>query len=153
MFSRRKRNYNIFLYTALIVAICALLAILLWPEPVAVSENNDNINVNSQTSTENQIQKEQIKSQETVENSDEDNDIEDKDSELTQTNTQSYYIVKNNDNVISVFFVTEDGTKIKLEDTDILYELLPLEDQKRFDTGIIVENQEKLMTLLQDYES
>lgn len=153
MFSRRKKNYNIFLYTALIVAICALVAFLLWPEPVAVSENNDNINVNSQTNTENQAQKEQIKNQETFESTDKNNDIEDKDNELTQTNTKSYYIVKNNDNVISVYFVTEDGKKIKLEDTDILYELLPLEDQNRFDAGIIVENQEKLMTLLQDYES
>ena len=138
MFSRRKKNYNIFLYTALILTICALLAVLLWPEPVAVSENNENINVNSQANT---IDK--------TENQEETYEKE----EVTEPVTNSYYIVKKNGNVISVYFVSEDGTKVKLEDTEILYELLPLEDQNKFDTGIIIENQEKLMTLLQDYES
>lgn len=138
MFSRRKKNYNIFLYTALILTICALLAVLLWPEPVAVSENNENINVNSQANTIDKTEKQE----ETYEK-----------EEVTEPVTNSYYIVKKNGNVISVYFVSEDGTKVKLEDTEILYELLPLEDQNKFDTGIIIENQEKLMTLLQDYES
>ena len=54
--------------------------------------------------------------------------------------------------MISVLFITEDGTQVKLEDTEIVYEVLPPEDQANFDKGIVVEEQEDLNTLLQDFE-
>ena len=149
MFSKKRKNYSIFLYTALILTICALLAVLLWPEPVAVSNNEENINVNSQTNTTDNSKElqEEVKTETPQKN--EDNE----DETLTETNSKSYYIVKKNDDVISVYFVTDNGSKVKLEDTDILYELLPIEDQNKFDQGIVIEDQEKLATLLQDYES
>ena len=75
-----------------------------------------------------------------------------KQEESTPTSNQTYYIVKKYGDVISVFFITEDGTQVKLEDTEIVYEVLPPEDQANFDKGIVVEEQEDLNTLLQDFE-
>lgn len=140
MFSKRRRNYSVFLYTALIISICALLAVLIWPDPIATNESDDKINVNAQTNTVGKPEeKEQIKTE--------------NDKEVTEANNKSYYVVKKNNNVISVYFVTSDGTMVKLEDTEILYELLPFEDQNKFEKGIVIEDQEKLATLLQDFES
>ena len=42
---------------------------------------------------------------------------------------------------------------VQLETTEILYDLLGTEDQKLFDEGIPVKNQEELSALLQDFES
>ena len=42
MFTRQKKNYRIFVYAALVITLCILVAALMWPkeaEPV----NNDNI--------------------------------------------------------------------------------------------------------------
>lgn len=47
----------------------------------------------------------------------------------------------------------ESGKQVKLENTDILYEFLPPDDQKSFDQGIKVATQEELAALLQDFES
>ena len=45
-----------------------------------------------------------------------------------------------------------DGKELKLEDTEILYDLLPEEDQANFNKGIILEEYEQLASLLQDFE-
>ena len=60
--------------------------------------------------------------------------------------------MKKSGDAISVFFITEDGKQIKLEDTEIIYDLLPQEDQRNFDVGIVLEEQEQLSSLLQDFE-
>mgnify|MGYP003302556964 CR=1 FL=1 len=74
-----------------------------------------------------------------------------KDSDTVSKN-KTYYIVKKSGDAISVFFITEDGKQIKLEDTEIIYDLLPQEDQRNFDVGIVLEEQEQLSSLLQDFE-
>ena len=73
--------------------------------------------------------------------------------EFIKNKNESYYIVLKEGDAVSVFFVDSKGDKIKLEDTEILYDLLTVEDQQRFDKGIVIKNQEQLASLLQDYES
>ena len=65
----------------------------------------------------------------------------------------SYYVVRKDGSNVSVFFVDEKGNQVKLEDTDIVYDVLTPDDQKSFDEGITVADQEELAALLQDFES
>ena len=142
MFAKRRKNYRVFVVTALIISICALIIVVLWP--AEQDDKEDDINVNAQTST--------------IENKDENSSKDEMDvstnyeKDDTTTKNKTYYIVKKYDEVISVFFVTEDGQQVKLEDTEILYDLLPPEDQKNFERGIILEKQEDISSLLQDFE-
>ena len=150
MFSRKKKKYRTFVVTALIVAVCILIIVLLWPQNLETKEINEvNVSVDSRSN-------EPAKPSNEHENSQITDDVvkeENKEQETsTSTNMESYYIVKKNGEVISVFFVDKEGKKVRLEDTDIIYEVLTLEDQKLFETGIIVEDQEKLASLLQDFE-
>ncbi len=142
MFAKRRRNYTVFVYTALIVMICILIVAILWPKS---SEDNQN----SDLTTTTQVQ-EQHKDQNLVNNEHEPDDY----SEETGTEqlVKSYYIVRKEGEFISVFFVNANGQEVKLEDTGIVYDVLTLEDQDKFDKGIMVENQEKLTSLLQDFE-
>ena len=138
MFSRRRRNYRVFVVVALIISICTLIIAILWPDkPV---DRIDDVNVNTEAN---------------INENDEENPIvipEGEQETSTDSNDATYYIVKKNGTLISVYFVTEEGTQVKLEDTEILYDLLPLEDQANFDKGIVVEGQEELSSLLQDFE-
>ena len=67
--------------------------------------------------------------------------------------TQSYYVVRKDGSQICVYFSSGSGSEVKLETTDILYDLLPLDDQKAFEEGVKVNTQEELAALLQDFES
>lgn len=66
---------------------------------------------------------------------------------------QAYYLVKNDKNIIKIFYVDSTGKENFLENTEILYEVLSKEDQKRFDEGIKLENRDSLARLIMDYES
>ena len=62
-------------------------------------------------------------------------------------------MVKNVDGQIKVFFMDEGEDPVELETTEIIYDLLSTADQKLFDEGFKVKNQEELAVLLQDFES
>ena len=66
---------------------------------------------------------------------------------------QSYYVVRKDGSQICVYLASGSGSEVKLETTDILYDLLPLDDQKAFEEGVKVNTQEELAALLQDFES
>ncbi len=152
MFSRRKKNYRTFVITALIVALCILIIALLWPqspEPATVED----VNVNADSRTDEQTPTES-KDDEEIRQQTENTDNAQKDDQGTSTEVEasSYYMVKKKGDVISVFFIDEKGNMVKLEDTQIIYELLPLEDQVLFEKGMVIESQEQLASLLQDFE-
>lgn len=142
MFSRRRKNYRTFVICALIITLCVLIIALLWPQTPEeqVKEENMNVTVNTEPSIDN----------EDINKNQEDQELNEETS--TPSAQTTYYIVKKNGDVISVYFVDGNGARVKLEDTDILYELLPVEDQEMFEKGIVIENQEKLASLLQDFE-
>ena len=143
MFSKRKRNYTLFVYIALIITSCMLIAAILWPEKPEIDKDDSFGPVQ-------EVQKEQ----KVDSNDDKNKDIAKSETETNTSNkNESYYIVLKEGVAVSVFFVDSKGDKIKLEDTEILYDLLTVEDQQRFDKGIVIKNQEQLASLLQDYES
>ena len=143
MFSRRKKNYRVFVVTALIITLCVLIAVILWPSKPIVNEP-----VNTSVTEPVEDIADEPSKEEANNKLNNTNDEE----QRTSSKSQSYYMVKKNGHVISVYFITESGEKLKLEDTEILYDLLPPDDQEKFDTGIIIEHQEDLASLLQDFE-
>ena len=64
-----------------------------------------------------------------------------------------YYIVKELDQVISIYYCNEKGEEIFLRNTDIAYSLLSETDQALFSKGIIKHTEEELDELLQDFGS
>lgn len=143
MFSRQKRNYRVFIYAALVVAICVLIVLLFWPkEPddVIYQENNSTTGVKEEHTYD----------------YDEDMNMTDKeetDDVVSKEELESYYLVKKDGDLIKVFFSDKYGDLIELEDTGIIYDLLPVEDQSRFEEGIKINTQEELSSLLMNYES
>ena len=148
MFTRQKKNYRVFVYTALIITVCLLAAALLWraDDPAAGTEAA----ADTAAETEKQEKEEIPPADEPADSEKNEEDVNERG--ITQ-NSQSYYIVRRDGDVISVFFVSPDGEEVRLEDTDIIYELLPPEDQNSFDEGIKAESQDQLASLLQDFES
>ena len=158
MFTRQKKNYRIFVYTALVITLCLLVAALFWPKD---STPQDDAQVNAQTETgqEGQGQQEQIQdggsddggSAAEQTGGSGDGDVMENDD--ISSGLHSYYVVRKEGSNVSVFFVDEKGNQVKLEDTDIVYDVLTPDDQKSFDEGITVADQEELAALLQDFES
>lgn len=141
---KRRKNYMTFIYTAIIIVLCLLIAAIAWPsEPDTAPVNNT-----GSTDADNLIKDN---------NSDhggilpEDNAPEEKNDISKEAVT--YYLVKNVDGQIKVFFMDEGEDPVELETTEIIYDLLSTADQKLFDEGFKVKNQEELAVLLQDFES
>lgn len=146
MFATKKRkNYMTFIYSAIVVVLCLLIIAIAWPTEAETEP------VNKQSSTDmGRIAEPDTDS--------ESSDDEEKDQSAGEKNIisekgASYYLVKSVDGRIKVFFVNEEGEKVELETTKIVYELLSTSDQKLFDEGVTLNSQEELAVLLQDFES
>jgi len=64
-----------------------------------------------------------------------------------------YYLVKEVDGVITIFYYDEEGKESLIRDTDIAFSLLSIADQALFQKGVIKHTPEELDELLQDFES
>lgn len=155
MFTRRARkNYRTVMFSAVIVLLCILIAVLAWPEApieavpgsseVKPAENNENYGSPQQ--------EEDVKdSNAGILLEPEENLIENEENSMNLS-TESYYLVKRMGQEIAVFFCDSHGNMVQLETTEIIYDMLGPGDQKLFDQGIQVKSQEELGTLLQDFE-
>ena len=163
MFTQKKKNYQTFLYVAVVATLCFLVLALLWPQDAPEEPSADL----SSTSLRGEDQdKTEDETPPAVQDPDENEDPEeDPDGELQDPSgsenqkdnmpgsADSYYLVKHADGQIKVYFVSGDGSMIELERTEIVYEVLGTEDQKHFDAGWRINSQEELAVLLQDFES
>lgn len=68
-------------------------------------------------------------------------------------NTTSFYLIKEVDRVISIYYYDESGEETFIRTTDIAFSLLSEADQSLFSEGIIKNTEEELEELLQDFES
>jgi hypothetical protein len=66
---------------------------------------------------------------------------------------KGYYLIKEIDGVIKIFYFNEDGKESLIRETDIAFSLLSVTDQTLFRKGIIRHSPEELDELLQDFES
>lgn len=66
---------------------------------------------------------------------------------------KGYYLVKEVDGIIKIYFYDEEGKESLIRETDIAFSLLSIADQALFQKGIIKHTPEELDELLQDFES
>ena len=74
-------------------------------------------------------------------------------SDTGDPDNKGYYLVKEIDGVIKVFYYDEEGKESLLRETDIAFSLLSVADQALFQKGVIKHTVEELDELLQDFES
>lgn len=148
MFTRQKKNYRIFLYSMLVITLCLLIVALLWPKEAEPEENI----VSAESEVEEKQPSMQYEEPQQTEKNPENTEEEQQNEDMGQDG-ESYYMVRKDGDSICVFFCDGSGSEVKLEETEILYDLLPAEDQNAFDQGIKAEGQEELAALLQDFES
>ena len=66
---------------------------------------------------------------------------------------EGYYLVKEVDGVIMIFYYDEKGKESLVRETDIAFSLLSIADQALFQKGVIKHSSDELDELLQDFES
>ena len=69
------------------------------------------------------------------------------------TDRRGYYLVKELDGIIKIFYYDEEGKESLIRETDIAFSLLSIADQALFQKGVIKHTTEELNELLQDFES
>lgn len=82
----------------------------------------------------------------------EENDVNDDEDNQQNSNT-NYYLVKEVNGVIKIFYYDEQGKETLIRDTNIAFSLLSMADQEFFRQGVIKNNKEELDELLQDFDS
>jgi len=65
----------------------------------------------------------------------------------------SYYLVKEINGIIMIFYYNEEGKESLIRETNIAFSLLSTSDQKLFEKGVVRNTPEELDELLQDFES
>jgi hypothetical protein len=64
-----------------------------------------------------------------------------------------YYLVKEVDGIIKVFYYDAQGRESVLQNTNILFSMISESDQSLFTRGVILDTEDELINLLQDFES
>lgn len=70
-----------------------------------------------------------------------------------RTYREEYYLVVEENGLIKIYQCDLDGGKNLVRTTDISYSLLYDDDQQMFSDGIMVDTEDELMEILQDFES
>jgi hypothetical protein len=70
-----------------------------------------------------------------------------------QNSNTDYYLVKEVNGVVKIFYYDEQGKETLIRDTDIAFSLLSMADQELFRQGVRKNNIEELDELLQDFDS
>jgi len=84
------------------------------------------------------------------------NDTEEDTQELENkgdVESKGYYLVKEVDGIIKIFYYDEQGNEEFIRATDIAFSLLSISDQELFQYGVRKHTVEELNELLQDFES
>ncbi|NLY71504.1 MAG: hypothetical protein GX076_07500 [Clostridiales bacterium] len=79
--------------------------------------------------------------------------VTDEKEETNIEKNEPYYLIKEENRVISIYYIDENGEKTFVRNTDINYDLLSNTDQSLFSNGIIKKSVEELEELLQDFGS
>ncbi len=144
MFSQRRKKYRNYVWASVLTAIALLSLVLLLGYLGSFKDKAyEETPANDTVSTQSEVQ--------TKENDDIETD-EEVQSEI-ESKKQTYYLLKLDNDVIRVYFSDQQGNLTELEETDIVYEILSIEDQAQFQEGIQVESRDALNRLLMDYES
>lgn len=157
MFNRKKRIYEKKGFYILIMSVL-LIALGIFAIPWGGGENADASNTAAQTPVPDEEDN-------WWEDDEDDEEYTDDNTENTDENRQQnklddidksqlpYYMVLEENGLISVYYYDKNGNISKYKDTEITYSLLNEADQMSFSEGIMVKTKDALMELLQDFES
>ena len=147
MFSQRRKKYKNMVWASVLtaVAILALVALLGYLGSFK-DKTYEEAPANEVVST----------SQDNKQYKEEDDVVEAENGEdvvaARDIKKQTYYLLKYDNDVVRIYFSDQQGKLTELEETEIVYETLSIEDQQQFDEGIQVESRDALNRLLMDYE-
>lgn len=160
MFNRKKRIYEKKGFYILIMSVL-LIALGIFAVPWGGGENADASNTAAQTPVPDEEDNWWEDDEDDEEYTEDDNS--DKSAEENRQNDNKlgdidrsqlpYYMVAEQDGLISVYYYDKNGNISKYKDTEITYSLLNEADQMSFSEGIMVKTKDALMELLQDFES
>lgn len=150
MYYRKRNKSGIIAMSVVIIACLIAIAYVLWPKEPNV--DND-ITADNQVSTEDQWNNEDTTGNISNEHGNNENTGDNQQDQNIMEETNSYYLLRNDNGVINIYFCDGKGSETFLESTDILYEVLSENDQASFNEGYKVESRDQLFNILQDYES
>lgn len=158
MFSNQKNNFfkGKWFYG---IIVLFLLAFGIWVNTDTESQKaNTNTKVEQETQSapkepsvvDSLGQESSHETKETNEESEESTEESEKTSEEAQ---QSYYLIKEVEGVVKVFYCDEKGQETLHQITSIPFQLLSKEDQQMMSEGVRVETEEKLAGFLENFDS
>ena len=160
MFNRKKRIYEKKGFYILIMSVL-LIALGIFAVPWGGGENADASNTAAQTPVPDEEDNWWEDDEDDEEYTEDDNSDKPADENRQNDNKLGdidksqlpYYMVVEQDGLISVYYYDKNGNISKYKDTEITYSLLNEADQMSFSEGIMVKTKDALMELLQDFES
>lgn len=159
MFNRKKRIYEKKGFYILIMSLL-LISLGIFAIPWGGGENAGASNTAAQTPLpeednwweDDEDDEEYTEDDNSDEPADENKQNDNKPGDIDKSQLP-YYMVVEQDGLISVYYYDKNGNISKYKDTEITYSLLNEADQMSFSEGIMVKTKDALMELLQDFES
>lgn len=125
------------------IFLAGLLAFGWWiNQPMDEQQDKDDIIANAETPVKNE--KPDVSSTSA---------IGDDNKNVVSGESSAYYLLKAIDDEINLYYYDETGKEKLLRVTDIAFSLISENDQEEFKKGIIVNTEEELNQLLEDFES
>ena len=149
MFSNQKKGFikSKWFYGLLVLF---LLAFGIW---VNYDGNSQNVNTVTELSekTHNQTQERQP----VVDRLDHETNEKESENEAAQTEEkqQTYYLIKEVEDVVKVFYCDENGQEDLYQITTVPFQLLSTEDQQLLSEGVRVEDENELADFLENFDS
>ena len=149
MFSNQKKGFikSKWFYGLLILF---LLAFGIW-----VNYDGNSQNVNTVTEESEKTQNQTQESQPVVDSLDQETTEKESENEAAQTEEkqQTYYLIKEVEDVVKVFYCDENGQEDLYQITTVPFQLLSTEDQQLLSEGVRVEDENELADFLENFDS
>ena len=144
MFSNQKKGFikSKWFYGLLVLF---LLAFGIW-----VNYDGNSQNVNTVTEVSEKTQNQTQESQPVVDSLDQETTEKESENEAAQTEEkqQTYYLIKEVEDVVKVFYCDENGQEDLYQITTVPFQLLSTEDQQLLSEGVRVEDENELADFL-----
>ena len=149
MFSNQKKGFikSKWFYGLLVLL---LLAFGIW-----VNYDGNSQNVNTVTEVSEKTQNQTQESQPVVDSLDQETTEKESENEAAQTEEkqQTYYLIKEVEDVVKVFYCDENGQEDLYQITTVPFQLLSTEDQQLLSEGVRVEDENELADFLENFDS
>ncbi len=152
MFSNQKKNFfkSKWFYG---IIVLSLLVFGIWVNYDGASQNTNTatkVDQESQTSEQEPTVVDSL-GQETTEEREE--GITEESTEPSEEKQQTYYLIREIEGVVKVFYCDENGQESLYQITTIPFQLLSKEDQQLLAEGVHVDTEGELASFLENYDS